>query len=307
MLPNLPAGLFHVQAAYVPAATNPNFTASSDSQDAILVVGTDNTTLVLSGNLSVAVLSTQSTPVQFTAAVTSFEGSVVNEGSVTFIIYNSSGKATATLTGNAVSNGKASATYNASDLPTGYYQIEAVYVPKSSDPDYTATTAVEYLPLQVLDATTTTVTSSPLSSVFTTANQSVALSAKIASPLNVAVNGGTVTFNVVNANGMIVAQVQSATVSQGTATAMLNLANLSVGSYHIHAVYSGSPAAFDSSMDNAGTTLTITAATTTTSPTSATALIVPFSNAGTEVTLVGQVSSSDGAGRWRHVHVRGRQ
>lgn len=294
VLPNLPAGLFHVQAAYVPAATDPNFTASSDTQDASLNVKTDSTSIVLSGNLSVAVLSTQSTPVQFTAAVTSFEGTVVNEGSVTFIIYNSNRQVAATLTGDAVSNGKASVTYNASNLPTGYYQIGAVYVPRSSDPDYTGSTTFEDFMLQVLDATTTTVTSSPLSSVFTTANQPVALSAKIASPLNVAVNGGTLTFNVVNASGMIVAQVQSAAVSQGIAAAMLNLADLSVGSYHIHAVYSGSPDAFDSSMDNSGTTLTIAAAATTTSPTLATALIEPFSNTGTNVTFVGQVSSATG-------------
>ncbi len=122
------------------------------------------------------------------------------------------------------------ASFLTSNLGVGYHDITAVYGGGSSDLGSTSAEMVLYI---APDATTTTLTAVPTSTVF---NQSVTFTATVAvsSP-----GAGTPTGKVTFMDGTTILGTGTLSTSGGVTTATFTNSTLKVGSHSISAVYSG--------------------------------------------------------------------
>ncbi len=206
------------------------FAGSSDTSHLLTVRAASTTTAAANASTTYSTAS-QSVPVS--ATVTSAAGTV-NAGIVTFTILNGSTPVGNPVTAN-VTSGSASTNYT---LPAGTsggtYTLQAVYNGTASFP--TSTDTSHTLTVNPAATTTAGVTAG---AVFSAASQAVALSATVSSPAGT-VNGGTVTFTVLNGS-TVVGTAQSASVVNGAAGANYTLpAGLADGSYTIQVAYAGS-------------------------------------------------------------------
>ena len=170
---------------------------------------TTTTALVSSMNPSVS-----GKPVAFTALVSSLAGTPTGR-----IKYLNGTTVLATLTLTA-----GSATYTTSKLPPGANSITAVYVGDSNNSGSTSAPVNQF----VLEATTTTLSSSPNPSAY---RQTVVFTAKVTSSIGTPPDGETVTFK----QGATV--LGTGTLSGGTAS--FSISTLGVGTKSITAVYVG--------------------------------------------------------------------
>ncbi len=148
------------------------------------------------------------------------------------------------MTSGTVTNGAASATYVLpGGTPAGVYTIQAVYsgtagLAPSTDSTHT-----------LLVIAPTLIAAANASAPFSASDQNVTLSALITS-LGGPVNGGTVSFTVLNNGAEIGSAAISGTVANGNATATYVLpGGTATGTYTIQAVYSGA-GVFAASGDN---------------------------------------------------------
>jgi hypothetical protein len=153
-------------------------------------------------------------PVAFTALVSSLAGTPTGR-----IKYLNGTTVLATLTLTA-----GSATYTTSKLPPGANSITAVYVGDSNNSGSTSAPVNQF----VLEATTTTLSSSPNPSAY---GQTVVFTAKVTSSIGTPPDGETVTFK----QGATV--LGTGTLSGGTAS--FSISTLGVGTKSITAVYVG--------------------------------------------------------------------
>jgi len=275
---NTPAGTYTIQAVY---SGSTNFSGSSDNSHTLTISGGSTTT---TASNATATYNANSQSVTLNATVTS-TGGTVNSGTVTFTVTQGVTQIGSATSPAAVSGGSASASYT---LPggtnAGTYTITASYTgaggfTSSSDNTHT---------LMVSSASSTTTASNQTAS-FSSSPQSVTLSATITSTAGT-VNGGTVTFTVLNGVTPVGTATTSATVSGGSASVSYTLpGGTATGTYTIQAVYSGSTN-FTGSSDNTHT-LTIGSASSSTAASNASATYSPSSQG---VTLSATVTSSAG-------------
>ncbi|HUB82796.1 MAG TPA: FG-GAP-like repeat-containing protein [Bryobacteraceae bacterium] len=272
-------------ASNAPASVTESATLSFNSISAPVsntVTVTVGTTITASN--ATATYSANNQPVTLKATVTS-TGGVVNSGTVIFTVLNGSTQLGAATTPANVSNGAASASYT---LPggtnTGTYTIVASYTgaggfTSSSDNTHTLT----------VNAAGSTTTGANQAASFSATAQIVPLSAMVTSSAGT-VNGGTVTFTVLNGGTTIGTATISGQVSAGNASVTYAIpASTAPGTYTIQAVYSGG-ANFTGSSDNTHT-LTINSLGSTTMAASASAT---FSPSNQPVALSATVSSGGG-------------
>jgi uncharacterized repeat protein (TIGR01451 family) len=245
---NTPAGGYSIQATYNAGA---DYTGSADSSHS-LIVGKAGTTTTATDQT--ATFASNSQNVTLSAAVTATGGAgSVNEGTITFGVFNGATEIGVAATSPAVSGGNATATYVLSaNTPAGNYSIHATYNPGSnytgsSDNTHTLTA----------NQASTVIAASSQTAVLNLSNQNVVLSASVSSSLG-SVNEGTVTFTVFNGATQIGGAATAATVSAGNASANYVLpGGIAKGIYTIVATYNPS-AGYLASSDNAHT-LTVTA------------------------------------------------
>jgi hypothetical protein len=233
-----------------------------------------------------ATFNTSSQSVPLTAVVASGSG-VVNAGTVTFTVLTSADVPVGAPVTSTVTAGATSAMFT---LPAGTspqtLKIAAVYSGStnfvtSADPLHTLTVASASTTIVVANATAS----------FSTASQSVPLSANVTSSGG-AINAGTVTFTVLTlADVPVGSPVTSGTVTAGAASAMFTLpAGTSAQTLKISAVYNGVPG-FSTSLDTLHT-LTVAPASTTIVVANANAI---FASANQIVPLSANVTSPGGA------------
>jgi hypothetical protein len=129
------AGNYSIESVYNPAASNPNFLTSSDTDAATELTINRASTTTVSGTVS-ATYSASNQNITLTATVTSSAGTV-SEGTVTFTVKTFLGIVHGTaVTSGTVSSGSASATYVLPGTSTGVYNVEAVYNPAASNPNF---------------------------------------------------------------------------------------------------------------------------------------------------------------------------
>lgn len=182
-----PASSYIVQAVYGGTA---NFSGSTDA--------TQHFTINAASTTSAAVSTTGGIgqSVTISAAVTSPAG-VVNEGTEAFTILNGA-TVVGTFTAKVV-NGTASGSFAIpSSLAAGSYTIQAVFNPTNNF--NTSSDSTQTLTAVKGSATTNTV--GGVSTVFSEAAQTITISTMVSS-LGGAVNGGTVTFTVMNGTTVI--------------------------------------------------------------------------------------------------------
>lgn len=245
-LAGLPAGKYQIDAAYVPTASDSSFNGSETRTRGTLTVAKDSTAVLVTSTGLNAIFSTASQKVTLSAVVqpgNSTPGGVVNEGSVTFTVLNTSNRIVATLDGNLASGNKAIASFDLAGFPAGSYHIHAIYVPSSSNPSFNRGEDKTDGTLTVApDSTTTKVTSASLKTLFSNSSQSFTFSALVKAGNSKAggeVNEGTVLFTLVDINGRpIGTPVTSKTIVQGVATVNYIVpASVAANVYFIRAVY----------------------------------------------------------------------
>jgi autotransporter-associated beta strand protein len=240
-----------------------------------------------------AVFGSSSQNVTLSATVTA-GGSAgpVNEGFVTFAVFNGATQIGASVDSLTVSNGNASVTYVLpANTAHGVYSIHATYNPGT---DY-ATSSDTTHTLTVSQASTSTAATSQ-TAVFGSSNQSVTLSAVVTATSGAGlVNEGTVTFKVFDStNTQIGSSATSGIVNGGNASATFTLPGGTIAAiYTIQAIYNpGSD--YTGSSDMTGThTLTVNQATTSTAAVNQTAV---FGSASQNVTLSAVVTATSGSG-----------
>jgi Bacterial Ig-like domain (group 3)/Dockerin type I domain len=225
---NSPAGTYTIVATYNPGA---DFLTNSDNTHTLTI---DNGKTSVTATNPTANFSTSDQPVMLSAAVTSAAGPI-NEGTVTFSVFNSSSVLIGTaVTSGTVSANAASTSYRLpGNSPAGTYTIVATYNPgadflTSSDNTHTLT----------VNKTNTNVNAANQSASFSTSNQLVTLSAAVTSAAG-PINEGTVTFSVFNSSSVLIGTaVTSGTVSANTASINYTLpGNSPAGTYTIVAAY----------------------------------------------------------------------
>ncbi len=199
--------------------------------------------------------------VTLSANVASNSGSV-NGGTGTFQLMNGN-----TPIGNPVTAGLSegiTANYTIpGGTPGGTYTIVVTY---SGNADYAPST--DNTQFLTITSAPTAVGSSSVSGPYSSANQNVPISASVVSGAGT-VNGGTVTFQIVNTlnQSPIGSPAISGPVANGTANATLVLpGGTTVGTYSINATYSGSPSFSTSTDSKASLTVNSTASQTTLGP-----------------------------------------
>ena len=232
-----------------------------------------------------ATFNSSSQTITLSATVTSGT-TKINEGNETFTILSGINIIGTPVTV-AVANGVATtSTYT---LPagtgTGTYTIQAIYYGTGNYLGY-----IDSSHTLTINAAATTTAAKSASTTYSTAPQSVPLSATITSGGG-SVNGGTVTFTILN-GGTTIASATSGSIVNGAATATVTLpAGTAIGNYAIQAAYSGS-ANFGGSSDNSHALTVSSTATTTTLASSANPSVV-----GQIVTFAASVvASSPGLG-----------
>ncbi|MBV9406391.1 MAG: Ig-like domain repeat protein, partial [Acidobacteriaceae bacterium] len=278
---NLPAGTtagaYTIQAVYNAAG---NFATSSDSTHTVTVTGAATNT---AGNNALTLFSPSAQTVSLFATVTSPAGSV-NSGSVTFTVLNNGQAVGSPVTSATVSNGVASTNYTVpAGMAAGTYTILAAY-----NAGWNFVSSSDGTHILTIGGAATAMTASAPAATYASGMQNVSMSATVTSAAGT-VNGGTVTFTVVN-NGTPVGSPVSGIVSGGSAGANYSLpAGSNAGAYTIQAVYSGA-GNFGSSSDTSHA-LTVNAASSTVSANSTS--IASSSNAQ-NVSLTASVTSAAG-------------
>ena len=189
-----------------------------------------------------------------TAQVVSADGTIVNEGTVTFTVEDANGNPIGSPVAAPVTNGQASATYTLpGGTPVGTYTIVANY-DDSSVGNYQNSSGTGTL---TVSAAPTNTSVSNVTASYSPVDQTITLGATVTSG-EVPVNEGQVTFVVTNSTGQVIGSV-TANVSNGTATAsFMVLGGLPPGTYTITATYNDSTGNYQG---GSGTgTLTIVAA-----------------------------------------------
>jgi hypothetical protein len=162
----------------------------------------------------------------------------VNDGTVTFSVFNGTTQVGPTTAPTTVIAGNAGGDYTLpGGTPVGTYTIDASY---SGSPEFQAVTGHGSLEVEVTvqSPTTTTVTTNP-NAAFSHSDQPVTLSATVTGH-NGPVKEGTVTFTVLHDGTPVGDPVMSGTVSNGTATATYTLrGGTAIGSYSVIASYGG--------------------------------------------------------------------
>ncbi len=234
------------------------FVASNQQLQIFGLTTTTTTTTTTTALVSSMNPSAPGKPVAFTALVSSVAGTPTGR-----IKYLNGTTVLATLTLTA-----GSATYTTSKLPPGANSITAVYVGDSNNSGSTSAPVNQV----VLDATTTTLSSSPNPSAY---RQTVVFTAKVTSSIGTPPDGETVTFK----QGATV--LETGTLSGGTAA--FSISTLGVGPKAITAVYAG-----DSNFASSSKTMSqvVSKATTTTTLVSS----LNPSNSGQSVTFTASVA-----------------
>ncbi|MGH7223115.1 MAG: Ig-like domain-containing protein, partial [Gemmataceae bacterium] len=204
---------------------------------------------------------------------------------VTFTVEQGATVIGTATTSATVSGGLASVNYALpAGLAAGSYTIHAVYNPGS---DFTGSEDATHS--LTVGAASTTIAASAATATFSTSNQDVTLTAEVSSGTN-SVDEGTVTFTIEQGATVIGTATTSATVNGGLASVSYALpASLPSGSYTIDAVYN--PGSDFTGSEDTTHSLTVGAATTTTTAGSATAT---FSESTRSLTLSAHVTSSVG-------------
>jgi cyclophilin family peptidyl-prolyl cis-trans isomerase len=229
---NTASGTYTIQAVYNGAT---NFAPSSDNTASLTVTAPTtpaSTTTVASA--AAASFGSSDQPVALTATVTS-GGSGVKEGTVQFIVLDSSSTPVGSPVLGSVTNGTATANFTlpAGTLP-GTYSIQATYQP---GPDFT-TSSDTTQSLTVSQAPTTT-TAASASTAFSSADQFVTLNATVTS-VGGPVSEGTVTFTLFDSTNTQVGTpvTTSSTITNGAASVSYQVPGGTLqGSYTIQAVY----------------------------------------------------------------------
>jgi CSLREA domain-containing protein len=278
---NTGVGTYSIHANYSGTTTGTgDFLSSSDNTQNLTVTTASTTT---SASNATATFSTLDQAVTLSATVTSAAGTV-GAGTVTFAVFNSGTQIGTSAVSGTVAAGSASASFT---LPggtgAGTYTIHATYNPGTN-----FVTSSDNTHSLVVSASTTT-SASNANVMFSSANQTISLSASITSAGGT-VNGGTVTFGVFNAATQIGASVVSSTVASGLASANFTLpGGTALGTYSIHATYSGSGNFLGSS--DTSHSLSVNPTNTTTTAANASS---PFSASDQVITLSASVTSSGG-------------
>jgi hypothetical protein len=277
----LPAGAaggsYTIQAVY---NGSPNFLGSSDNTHHLTINAAATGTTATNASTG---FSASSQTVALQATVTSPAGTV-NEGTETFTILNG-----ATVIGTAVtvsvSSGSASASYTLpAALVDGSYTIQAAF---NATADFLGSTDNSHS--LTVSAAATVTTAANATATFSSATQTIPLSATVTS-LGGTVSQGTETFTILNGSTAVGSPV-TASVSAGAANTNYTLpAGSPGGSYIIQAVYNGTPA-FSGSSDNTHHLVVSAAATTTVSTNASTV----FNEAASQtVSLSATVTSAAG-------------
>jgi hypothetical protein len=219
------------------------------------------------------------------ATVTTTAGVPINEGTETFTIWNGTQQIGQTTAPANVSNGNVQATWTLpGNTPAGQYIIEADY---SGSLNYLPATDLSHF-LTIKPAATVTTTSNASATFSGVSDQTIPLSAQISSAAG-PVNEGQVTFTIYSGGNPVGSPV-TANVSNNTAAANYTLlTGTPGGSYTIQAVYTD-PVDF---VTSTGTnTLTVSAAATTVTPSSASTTYSGLVGEG--ITLSANVSSPAG-------------
>jgi hypothetical protein len=228
-----PAGTYSVQVQY--NDSNPELITSVDKSHTLIVQPAATASVA---NAASATFNDSISSVPVTATVTSSAGPV-NEGTVTFSVFNGSSQVGQAVTSATVNGGAATADIA---LPggtsVGTYTIHAQY----NDPIgnfLTSTNTNSPAGLSISQASTsTTVSSSEV--VLSSTAQTIALQANIGSSAG-PVNQGSVTFVVLQGASPLATPVTSGAILAGTAIANFTVpAGLPIGHYTIQATYNGS-------------------------------------------------------------------
>ena len=272
-------GEYTIQAVYSDALGN--FLSASDTSHTLVINAASTSTTATSSSAN---YSDSPQTVPLSAIVTSPAGTV-NEGTVTFRVYNGGsteigGPATAT-----VSSGAAFANYT---LPAGTgigtYRIEAVY---NGTANFGESSDV-FNHVLIVSGDSTTTTASNAAATFSLGSQSVGLSATVTSATGT-VNVGTVTFTILSGT-TVIGSPPTVNVVSGTASTNYTLPTATAGGiYEIQASYSGS-GNIQSSADSSHA-LTISSASTSTSAQNAT---TNYSASAQSVSLAASVTSPIG-------------
>jgi hypothetical protein len=281
--PALAPGNYPVTAAYADTASPPKFSPSTGNTTLTVSnsTGAPTTTTITSTAVSSTFSSTTAQPVTLTATVTS-SGATVNEGTVTFTVNGTTASA-------PVKSGAASATFNVpAGTLAGTYAIAAAYA-DTGGTLFASSTATKNGTLTVGPAATQTAVANQ-STPFSSAAQSVTLTATVTSLGGGTVKEGNVTFTL----GTLPA-VTGPVNAQGVASASISLpAGFAVGSYPLTASYADTAntnKALDYGPSTApAATFTVNAATTTVSVGSAGGAFNP--GAGQSVTLTATLTSN---------------
>jgi hypothetical protein len=272
----LPAGVYTIRAAYDP---EPGETGSTDILHTLTVSPATTTTSATSASTD---FDTLSQTIALSATVTSPAGSV-DEGTVTFSVFQGNTQLGTSVTSGTLSAGTASANFALpAGQPPGTYTIEAVYDPGA---DYQGSSD-SIQSLTIAKGTTSTAASNA-SAAFSNAEQSMTLNATVTSD-GAPVSQGTVTLTVFTSAGVQIGQpTTSGTVSGGSASAVFVLpAGQAPGSYTIDAVYNPGND-YEESSDSTHV-LSVGLAATSTSTTDA---VATFNTASQTVTLSATVTS----------------
>jgi hypothetical protein len=224
----------------------------------------------LSGDSGVVGTSAQPAQVTFSASAQTVQlsakvldisnlSTIVNEGTVTFTVQDSSGNTVGNpVTSSTVQNGVATANYTVpAGQAAGVYSIVPHYVDSTGTlTDLQDTNSTLTIKSSNANADNVTTTAGDASATFSSADQTVQLSATVTDTTNggTTVNEGTVLFTVKDSSGNVIGKAVSGGVQGGDATANFTLpGGTAVGTYTINVSYSDSAGNFTDTQDNSGT------------------------------------------------------
>jgi CSLREA domain-containing protein len=273
-------GTYTISAAY--SDTTGNFAAGSDTTHTLTISAAASTVAAVNAT---ATYKSTAQNVTLTATVTSPAGTV-NEGTVTFTVFNGATQVGAAVTSGAVTAGAATATFA---IPAGQapatYSIHATYNPATSFATSSDTTHT-----LVISQAAVTVAAVNATATYNAATQSVTLNATVTSTAGT-VSEGTVLFTIKQGATVIGTAVTSPTVASGAATVSYPLpAGQAAGTYTIQADYTDTTGNYANGSDTAHT-LTISGAATTVAAVNQT---ITYSGAAQNVTLTAAVTSTAG-------------
>ncbi len=218
----LAAGTYTIKAVYRDSTNNGGAGNFADSSDATHKLTLDPAFTTTTATSTTATFSTDAQNVMLTATVTSTSGTV-NEGTVTFTLFDSHGNMIGQATSGVVINGSTSVNYILpGGTPVGSYTIGANYSDSAGNFDASADNS-QTLTVNTANATSVSLTSFSITPDLTGGMAQVTLTAQVSNP-DGTVNEGTVSFTVAGVSGQ-------SNVTDGTATVQLTvpLANVLYG------------------------------------------------------------------------------